>query len=88
MHTKKVLALFSVTFMEIDWVGNLVLCLCSSLLPQQYNLFCALKHYRKIFLGLGGKRLVFIARWLLWCKCLVFKLFKALVMFRQQFPTI
>ena len=33
----------------------------------------------RYFLGLGGSSSIFVARWLLQCKCLVFKLFRSLV---------
>ena len=53
---KKSLGAFSVTFIQTDWMGNLELYLRLSLLPQKYNLFHTVKHYRTIFTWAGWEK--------------------------------
>ena len=49
----KSLGAFSATFIQLDGVENIELYLCSSLSPQQDDLFCAVKCYRTFFTWAG-----------------------------------
>ena len=76
---KKSLALFqSHLYKQIWW--EILSCVCAQAFCTSNTIFhCALELYRTIISQAGQNCSIFVARWLLCCKCLVLKLFRSLL---------